>query len=585
MDEPIAEAPADSGNSSLERHAAAFCSTAMPGLFRGVVHQADVWKPDPFDVESIHEPARSAFRRMVASANNQTADQAGKMLLLLGEAGSGKTHLMRAFRTWTHSGRRGYFAYMQMSSNITDYSQYILRNVIESLDKPYSDELGASTGLSLLSRRVAEGAGAVGVDRFEQLRSDEFDPECLARLVDALADSVVLDERFNSVDIDLVRALLYLQTGDPRIKLRVLKYLRCEDLSERDREMLGGMVPRIYQDAAMTLLRKLGELCSAIDSAPLVVCVDQIENVYKEDHGGERFRRALVALCDYSGYVQASVVVISCLEDYFEAIRPHITRPLLDRIARDPEPLRLKGAREPEEIESLVLVRLERLYHEQGLEVPRPRTYPLPAAILADHAGKQTREVLLGCGTYRDRCIAAGRVIEHPSVSVASAPGEPESESTDLDLEWNDYKNAFEGSLPETEDELANVLALALELVSVELPSRPTIQARAKNRFIEVELSASAGLKSEIMIAVCDKNPRGGGARKANRRGPESGGGSEVDPRSFDRVSIEGWPSGGQNPRRCDRQGVAKGRRRELRLAGNGPSRRLPGRTSTRSGL
>ena len=44
-----------------------------------------------------------------------------------------------------------------------------------------------------------------------------------------------MDDRFNDVDLDLVRALLYLQSDDPRIKGRVLKYLRCEDLSTADR--------------------------------------------------------------------------------------------------------------------------------------------------------------------------------------------------------------------------------------------------------------------------------------------------------------------------------------------------------------
>ena len=57
-----------------------------------------------------------------------------------------------------------------------------------------------------------------------------------------------MDDRFNAIDLDLVRALLYLQSNDPRIKGRVLKYLRCEDLSAPDRALLGGIVPRTYDE-------------------------------------------------------------------------------------------------------------------------------------------------------------------------------------------------------------------------------------------------------------------------------------------------------------------------------------------------
>ena len=42
-----------------------------------------------------------------------------------------------------------------------------------------------------------------------------------------------------TIDVDLVQALLYLQSDDPRIKARVLKYLRCEDLTPHDRRLLG----------------------------------------------------------------------------------------------------------------------------------------------------------------------------------------------------------------------------------------------------------------------------------------------------------------------------------------------------------
>src|SRR5262245_326632 len=79
----------------------AFCNGDGPEVFGSIVHGSMIWKPDPFDVESIHAEARTAFSRLLHRASTPAAT--GKSLLLLGDAGSGKTHLMRAFRNDTHS--------------------------------------------------------------------------------------------------------------------------------------------------------------------------------------------------------------------------------------------------------------------------------------------------------------------------------------------------------------------------------------------------------------------------------------------------------------------------------------------------
>ena len=93
----------------------------------------EIWRPDPFDVETIHDEAREVFRRLVARASMTPRPTSGRILLLKGESGSGKTHLMRAFRNWAHGERRGYCGYMQMTSAADDYGRYVLNNLIDSL--------------------------------------------------------------------------------------------------------------------------------------------------------------------------------------------------------------------------------------------------------------------------------------------------------------------------------------------------------------------------------------------------------------------------------------------------------------------
>src|SRR4051812_11314452 len=84
-------------NPVQEARWAAFQSALGERVFGSIAGVEDVWSDDPFDEESIHTEARGAFAEVLeAAADRERADQLrrGRVLLLKGDAGSGKTHLM-----------------------------------------------------------------------------------------------------------------------------------------------------------------------------------------------------------------------------------------------------------------------------------------------------------------------------------------------------------------------------------------------------------------------------------------------------------------------------------------------------------
>jgi hypothetical protein len=161
----------------------AFCSPEGPEVFSGTVFGSQIWTRDPFDIDTIHLEARQAFHGLLNRASStDERPETGKTLLLLGEAGSGKTHLLRAFRTLSHTHGYGYCGYLQMTSRSDNYARYILANLIDSLEHPYQP--GGVTGLRRLARGLLDAIVDVPASARMRLVEDSLDREELIELVE-----------------------------------------------------------------------------------------------------------------------------------------------------------------------------------------------------------------------------------------------------------------------------------------------------------------------------------------------------------------------------------------------------------------
>src|SRR5262249_12533207 len=364
--QPGSETPGGPGGGDDPR-VAAFCSPRLPELFHAFAYANDIWRPDPFDVEAIHPAAREALQRLVGGVRATSGLPPGGILLLLGESGCGKTHLMRAFRNQVQARESGYCGYLQMTAFTGQYGRYVLNNLIDSLDKPYDEARSETTGLMRLSSAVAESSRDVPREWLDRLREGGLDQPGLDRLVAEMADPIRLGDRFSTIDVYLVQVLLYLQGNDPRIKARVLKYLRCEDLTEHDRRLLGGIVPCLYPDAPHRIIERLGQLMWAVEKVPLILCVDQLEDVFDLDLAAVKFRRAMATLCDIVSRLRSAIVVIACLENFYDELKKLLTRPIKDRVENDPPPLDLMTPCERDQVERLIASRLQYLFAAMGV--------------------------------------------------------------------------------------------------------------------------------------------------------------------------------------------------------------------------
>jgi energy-coupling factor transporter ATP-binding protein EcfA2 len=491
---------------------AAFCSPRHPELFHAFAYSTDIWKRDPFDVESIHQNARDKFQRIVGRVLEPSGLATGRILLLLGESGCGKTHLMRAFRNQVHSRSLGYCGYLQMTAFTDQYGRYVLNNLIDSLDKPYDGAESKTTGLMRLSSALAEWSPNFPREQLSQLREGGLDQASIDNIIYELAGAIIVDERFSNINEDLVKALLYLQCNNPLIKGPVLKYLRCEDLTVQDRRLLGGLAPYTYPDAPQRLIQRLGELMWVVEKVPMILCVDQLEDVFDLDEAPIKFRRAMATLCDIVSRLPSAIVVIACLDDFYQKLKEFLTRSIADRVENDPAPVGLKAPSERDEVEGLIGQRLKFLY--ESLDIPFQRdqpTYPLPPALVRKMVGQRARDVLGEVHRYRERCIERGKMAEYPIEGIGPVDQRSrEAEIILLEQAWNEFRSTFSPVVPVDEMELTSVLAEAIRSCSDEMESGEHFEADAAGRMAEIECHAVDQSVERILVGVCNKSPQGG---------------------------------------------------------------------------
>jgi hypothetical protein len=336
-----------------------------------------------------------------------------------------------------------------------------------------------------------------------------------SRLVDECADQLHATDRFCHCDLELLRILLHLERKEPQVRSRALMWLRCQEMRPQDREWIGGAVPRTDDADPMRMLQQLAQLTDAVHGVPLVLLIDQLEDMATQSAPVERFLKIIDAITAFTDANRNAVVVLACLEDYFKENVEKLIKAKHDRLMRDPEPVRLLGNRTLDEIRQMAAKRLAYLYDMAGVAVdPANAVYPFRYEHLHQLDGMRTRDALDFLRRHHQRCIAAGQweEMETPSgaPSVSSVP--PES---NLDALWNDFHTAFETTVSDEEEDLAHVLAAAIGHLSAELPDGIHFgHTEPDVRYLEVEMQGPVDRVCKLLVAVCNKKAQGGGLGK-----------------------------------------------------------------------
>jgi energy-coupling factor transporter ATP-binding protein EcfA2 len=528
---------------SMDPRALVFCRGDGPEVFSSVAQGSQVFTSDPFDVGSIHAEARDVFHHQVERAitPSQHSLGHGRTMLILGDSGSGKTHLLRALRYQLHAQRRGYAGYLQMSTEVGDYARYVLRNFIDSLERPYDAPTLNESCLLYLSNGLAEGYVNHPTAELEALRGGELEGDALHGVVGTMVDRILRTDQLNALEPDLLHALLLLQRRDAAIQRRVIQFLRCESLTTHEQRLLGGLAPRLQPEDPMRTLKQLGAIAFELQMASMVFLVDQVEDTMPDTSNVSRLQQALDVLRAIADAIPSSVIVISCLTDVYEQMRRRLSQSLLDRLEREPPPTRLNHQRSLGEIEDMLVKRLDHLYtaFDVAWRDDDP-FYPFSGAQLAELTNSRTRDCLARMDRFHQECIAAGDIVNALGSTPVEQrnPDELEPQAiARLDQLWNDARVASDINIEESESGLLELVAEALHDAARELGIELTVENNEHEGTPQLFVEGP-GLPRRL-LGVCNRQPQGGGLAKQLDELSKQAGAAKVIPVALRRADFD----------------------------------------------
>jgi hypothetical protein len=513
-----------------EAHIAPLADRPSAAFEHSITWEDDVWRADPVDVELVHAAARRKFSDLLGAVTADRAAQVqARILLFHGQSGAGKTHLIRALRTSAHRTGRAYFGYAQMTPDVANYADYYLRRLVASLEKPYDPDKGGQSALARLTNSLVGDASVVDPAQLDKLRDSKLSEASLAKLVLSIADQIIAAPKFagQNLDVNIVRALLYLQRSDPRIDQRVRQYLYGHKLNDLSQEAVAALDPNTGEGRAFEIIESLGRLMWSVDRAALVFAIDQVEDLRFFDDYTERFQKAARDLIQIANRVPTSIVLVSCLAEFYGKVREVLAQSYIDRIEKA-GPVPLIETRTAEEARLIIAKRLQQDPRNDGSD---PTLYFGPQ-FFEEFGGLSTRRILeLAQTRMREQEGDAAPVVEEKQgfiSTLAAALGFAGGRDGDdaepaAPIEFRDHWDRFmaqsEADIPSDDDSLMGVLAGALALARDEWGG--AIDATAKRVTLADELPAidltlrhASGFSTESRIFLCNRPTQGGGLKR-----------------------------------------------------------------------
>ncbi len=382
--------------------------------------------------------------RLILRAIREVHQQPSQMVLVQGEPGIGKTHIVVRLRKKARE-KNYLFVQIHPPSDLSTIFTHIFRELFVSLRKksktaeysPLDELVGqviSRTLLEIFSKKDEklpkwlEGAEDDEMQIYERLKSLQGKEATLLENLTTLATNY-LSENYPELEIQLVRVLLLL-LAKPDLRILALEWLQGNDLAESSLEILGVTSSINNDDMAV---RVLNTIITLLKDKPVLMVFDQLESVsdrFREEEGIRVLFDVLVRMHDHTNNI--AILLLSQAHAWSGEISKIIQKSALDRIDK----MTFLSTLSEEEVIELVEARLTSLWAENRVVPPFP-TYPFGKDFLisiAEQRGWNPRSILKALSAVLEDMILESQIsiptISPSPITEISVSGERESEIT-----------------------------------------------------------------------------------------------------------------------------------------------------------
>ncbi|WP_327039367.1 helicase HerA domain-containing protein [Micromonospora maris] len=369
----------------------------------------DVWKPAPFHVEALHQDVLRTVLDSFAEAD-RSADSSPVGVAVLGQRGTGKTHLLGTVRQEVQ--QRGGFFFLVELLEARAFWHSTAMSILAGLARPMPD---GTTQLRTFLRRLADRTDAPRTVR----RAVTGETELSRPALDAFVDLIRKANRPVGTECqDTLRALVLYAAESSDLEDLGYDFLSSSDEEEPGTRAAWGL--RRNRRAPQEVVRDASRLLAMV--APTVIAVDQIDLMVaqsvkatnQEVRGDIDWQTSLLLEQVASGLMalrettKRSLSVVSCLPQTWRDVKEQATDTVQDRF-REAAPL--KEIPSVEVGRELVAKRFAVLFEEVAFSPPYP-TWPVHPDAFAEVVGFTPRELLRRIDTHVRACLTTGEVRE-----------------------------------------------------------------------------------------------------------------------------------------------------------------------------
>ncbi|MDI6105704.1 DUF87 domain-containing protein [Actinoplanes sp. NEAU-A12] len=369
----------------------------------------DLWRPQPFHVEGLHVPV---LREVAAGIGEAASSPAGSPigLVMQGQGGSGKTHLLGSVRQQVHE-KGGYFFLVSMLDAETFWDS-VLAAILDGLSRPVPGS--RQTQLGLLLRRLSAMIAIPRTARRAVMGESEL---TRAALDDFIRGLTQYDRQVARSSQVTARALaLSASTDIGHQYIAETYFLSGEETEPGERDAWG--LRRAARPARL-IVQEISRLLAL--TGPSVIAIDQIDTLValfdfeadptgKTTHLRPEDARTLAQLADglmsLREQTRRTLTVIACLPGTWKILTRVAVATVPDRFRQTTQLYRIKDKALTEKI---IEKRFRTRFAEIGFDPPFG-TWPILPEAFANAGPFTPRELLIRIDEHIRACITDDRV-------------------------------------------------------------------------------------------------------------------------------------------------------------------------------